>query len=81
MMHVLRHLPEGDFYRQVPRLVGNLSDALKIPGGIRVGVQGVNLLNEVTKTSQAYTGDPDVLAARSYFMNDRRFSFIIRGNF
>jgi len=59
----------------------NLSDALKIPGGIRVGVQGVNLLNEVTKTSQAYTGDPDVLAARSYFMNDRRFSFIIRGNF
>ena len=59
----------------------NLSDALKIPGGIRVGVQGVNLLNEVTKTSQAYTGDPDVLAPRSYFMNDRRFSFIIRGNF
>ena len=59
----------------------NLSDALDIPGGIRIGVQGVNLLNEVTKTSQAYTGDPDVLAPRSYFMNDRRFSFIIRGNF
>lgn len=48
---------------------------------IRVGVQGVNLLNEVTRTSQAYTGDPDVLAPRSFFMNDRRFSFIIRGNF
>ena len=59
----------------------NVSDALKIPGGIRIGVQGVNLLNEVTKTSQAYTGDPDMLAPRSYFMNDRRFSFIIRGNF
>src|SRR6185503_1321750 len=48
---------------------------------IKVGVQGVNLLNEVTKTSQAYTGNPDLLAPRSYFMNDRRFSFIVRGNF
>ena len=59
----------------------NVSDAFDIPGGIRIGVQGVNLLNEVTRTSQAYTGDPDRLAPRSYFMNDRRFSFIIRGNF
>ena len=48
---------------------------------IRVGVQGVNLLDEVTKTTQAYTGDPSVLAPRSFFMNDRRFSFIVRGNF
>ena len=48
---------------------------------IRVGVQGVNLLNEVTRTTQAYTGDPDLLAPRSYFMNDRRFSFIVRGQF
>ncbi|WP_234030991.1 TonB-dependent receptor [Alteriqipengyuania lutimaris] len=53
----------------------NLSDSIK------VGVQGVNLLNEVTKTTQAYAGDPDALAPRSYFMNDRRFSFIVRGNF
>jgi TonB-dependent receptor len=48
---------------------------------IKIGVQAVNILNEVTKTSQAYTGDPDRLAPRSYFMNDRRFSFIVRGNF
>lgn len=48
---------------------------------IKLGVQGVNLLNEVTKTSQAYTGDPGKLAPRSYFMNDRRFSFIVRANF
>lgn len=48
---------------------------------IRVGVQGVNLTNEVTETSQAYTGDPDFLAPRSFFVNDRRFSFILRGNF
>ena len=59
----------------------NLKDVLDLPGDLRVGVQGVNLLNEVTRTSQAYTGDPDVLAPRSYFMNDRRFSFVIRGSF
>ncbi len=53
----------------------NLTDQLKI------GVQGVNLTNEITKTTQAYTGDPDQLAPRSYFMNDRRFSFILRANF
>ncbi len=48
---------------------------------IRIGVQGVNLLNEVTKTTQAYTGDPGQLAPRSYFMNDRRYSIILRGQF
>lgn len=48
---------------------------------VKVGVQGVNLTNSVTKTLQAYTGDPDQLAPRSYFVNDRRFSFILRGNF
>ncbi len=52
-----------------------------ITSHIKVGVQAVNLLNEVTKTEQAYTGDPDKLAPRSYFMNDRRFSFIVRGSF
>ncbi|MFC3101626.1 TonB-dependent receptor [Altererythrobacter lauratis] len=48
---------------------------------VRIGVQGVNLTNEVTRTTQAYTGNPDQLAPRSYFMNDRRFSFILRGQF
>ncbi|WP_338245509.1 TonB-dependent receptor [Aurantiacibacter hainanensis] len=59
----------------------NVSDAFDLPGGVRIGVQAVNLLNEVTETSQAYSGDPDQLVPRSFFMNDRRFSFIIRGNF
>ena len=54
---------------------------LTVTDNIKFGVQGVNLLNEVTKTTQAYTGNPDDLAPRSYFMNDRRFSFILRGNF
>ena len=48
---------------------------------VKIGVQGVNLTNTTTKTLQAYTGDPSLLAPRSYFMNDRRFSFIVRGNF
>ena len=48
---------------------------------VKLGVQGVNLNNSVTKTLQAYTGDPKLLAPRSYFVNDRRFSFIARANF
>ena len=82
-------------YLPDPNMVGDSSDDkaavykaylqramfFNITDNIRVGVQGVNLLNEVTRTTQAYTGDPDVLAPRSFFMNDRRFSFILRGNF
>ena len=52
----------------------NLTDKIKI------GVQGVNLTNEVTVTLQQFTVDGKV-GPRSYFMNDRRFSFILRGNF
>ena len=47
---------------------------------VKVGVQATNLTNEVTKTLQQYTLDGR-LAPRSYFMNDRRFSFILRGSF
>jgi TonB-dependent receptor len=54
---------------------------ISLSKSIKLGVQGVNLLNEVTKTSQSYTGDPSKLAPRSYFMNDRRFSFVVRANF
>ncbi|NLS27075.1 hypothetical protein S2M10_20680 [Sphingomonas sp. S2M10] len=63
--------------------VGTLDASLfvNLTKDIKVGVQGVNLTNTVTKTTQAYTGDPKDLAPRSYFMNDRRFSFILRGNF
>ena len=59
----------------------NVGSLLGVGGDVRVGVQGVNLLNEVTATTQAYTGDPADLAPRSYFMNDRRFSFIVRASF
>lgn len=47
---------------------------------LKVGIQGVNLLNEVTRTSQQFT-TTGLLGPRSYFMNDRRFVIIVRGNF
>jgi TonB-dependent receptor len=47
---------------------------------IKVGIQAVNLLNEVTRTEQQFTA-AGLRGPRSYFMNDRRFAFIIRGNF
>ncbi len=47
---------------------------------IKVGVQAVNLLNETTKTLQVL--DNTLLEApRSWFRNDRRFSFVVRGAF
>ncbi len=47
---------------------------------VKVGVQGVNLTNEVTRTLQQFSSD-GLLGPRSYFMNDRRFAFIVRGTF
>lgn len=44
---------------------------------IKIGVQGVNLLDEVTRTSQVidYNG---TRATRSAFRNDRRYTFLVR---
>lgn len=47
---------------------------------IKVGFQGVNLTNEITKTIQVFTAT-GMEAPRSYFMNDRRITFAVRGNF
>jgi TonB-dependent receptor len=71
------------FYSIFNESTGQLDGSMffRLNDQIQIGVQGVNLLNEVTRTSQAFTGDPNVLAPRSFFMNDRRFSFILRGNF
>lgn len=46
----------------------------------KVGVQGVNLLDETTKTFQVLN-DSLLLAPRSWFKNDRRFSFVVRATF
>jgi len=47
---------------------------------VKVGFQGVNLANEVTKTTQVLNDDL-LLAGRSWFMNDRRLSLITRITF
>ncbi|HEX7028203.1 MAG TPA: TonB-dependent receptor [Gammaproteobacteria bacterium] len=46
----------------------------------KVGIQGVNLTDEVIKTS-AIINDELRQAPRGWFMNDRRFSLIVRGTF
>ncbi len=58
-----------------------------ITENIKIGAQAVNLLSDVTKTS-AYVDVPDgsgfdvpTLTPRSYFQNDRRFTFVARFSF
>ena len=47
---------------------------------ITVGLQGVNLLDTETVTTMQID-DEGTRTGRSWFINDRRFSFIVRGNF
>jgi len=47
---------------------------------IKLAFQASNLTNEVTKTLQQIDAE-GLLAPRSYFMNDRRFTFGVRGSF
>ena len=47
---------------------------------IKIGIQGVNLLDEVTQTSQVVNFEGDRIT-RSAFRNDRRFSFMARFDF
>jgi len=46
----------------------------------KVGVQGVNLLDDVTETTQSIN-EAGLRAPRSFFRNDRRFSLIARATF
>jgi TonB-dependent receptor len=53
---------------------------------LRLGVQGVNLMNSITKTSVAVDADlgpaEDIrIIPRGWFMNDRRISMLARFNF
>jgi TonB-dependent receptor len=47
---------------------------------LKIGIQGVNLLDEVTRTSQVVDFD-GTRATRSAFRNDRRFTFLARFDF
>jgi TonB-dependent receptor len=51
-----------------------------ITPALKLGVQAQNITNTVTKTLQQFNIQGQ-LGPRSYFMNDRRFSFIVRGTF
>jgi len=51
-----------------------------VTDNIKVGVQGVNLLDEVTETSQVVDFD-GTRVTRSAFRNDRRYTFIARFDF
>ncbi|GGB29941.1 TonB-dependent receptor [Sphingomonas metalli] len=71
-------------YTSIYQAAGGQLDAsalLNVTKNIKIGVQGVNLANQVIKTEQAYISGSTATAPRSYFVNDRRFSFILRGNF
>jgi TonB-dependent receptor len=46
----------------------------------KIGVQGVNLLDDITETEQTIN-EAGLRAPRNYFRNDRRFSFIIRASY
>ena len=54
-----------------------------VTDNIRVGVQAVNLLNEVTRTTQVIAADENEItrAPRSWFMNDWRFTAVLRATF
>ena len=50
---------------------------------VKLGIQAINLTNEVVKTSQVLEADADhtLTGGRSWFMSDRRVSAIVRVNF
>jgi len=51
-----------------------------VTDNIKVGVQGVNLLDDITETEQSISASSQ-RALRNAFRNDRRFTFIVRANF
>lgn len=55
---------------------------LTVTPQFKLGLQGVNLLNEISKTKAVYTADGSgQTAPRSFYKNDRRVSFLARFNF
>ena len=54
-----------------------------VTDNIKVGIQGVNLLNSVTKTSAAVEDQNGEirLVPRGWYINDRRYTAIVRFNF
>jgi TonB-dependent receptor len=61
---------------------GTLSASVfySVTSGIKIGVQGENLLDNITKTSQILNNQL-LRAPRSFFIEDRRISLIVRAQF
>ena len=77
--------PRDDIYPFSPiwqESTGQLDASIfySVTDNIKLGIQGVNLLDEVTRTSQVVDYD-GTRFTRSAFRNDRRFSFIARFDF
>lgn len=66
------------FNEQTGQLDGTILYSLT--DNVKIGLQGVNLTNEITKTTQVLN-DQLLTAGRSWFMNDRRYSLILRATF
>lgn len=50
-----------------------------VTDNVTIGLQGVNLLNTQTKTLMQV--DDELKVGRSWFVNDRRYTFVVRANF
>ncbi|VVT01167.1 TonB-dependent receptor [Erythrobacter sp. EC-HK427] len=53
---------------------------ISLTDNVKFAIQGTNLLNEVTRTQQQFT-ESGLIGPRSFFINDRRFSFGLRATF
>lgn len=51
-----------------------------VTDNVKLGVQGVNLLDDITETTQSIN-EAGLRAPRNFFRNDRRFTIIARVNF
>jgi len=58
----------------------DMSVFYQINDALRIGFQGVNLTQEVIRTS-AVINDELVQGPRSWYLNDRRYSLMLRGHF
>ena len=64
------------------RATGQLDASIfyNINENFKLGIQGVNLLDDITETEQTISGD-GTRAPRNFFRNDRRYSLIARVRF
>ncbi len=64
------------------RAAGQLDASIfyNINENFKIGLQGVNLLDDITETEQTISGD-GTTAPRNFFRNDRRYSLIARVRF